>query len=43
MELMRLAADKVAKDLGEYTEYDDGTVDQPFLNSETLPEDEKNK
>ncbi len=43
MELMKLAAEKVAKDLGEYTEYEDGTVDQPFLNSDTLPEDEKTK
>ena len=39
------AMDEMAKhaieDLSEYTEYDDGTVDQPFLNHETLIEDER--
>jgi len=41
MELMRLAAEKSTVDLSEYTEYEDGTVDQPFLNHKTViqPED----
>ena len=41
--LLDAEGEAVAKDLGEYTEYEDGTVDQPFLNSDTLPEDEKDK
>jgi len=36
IELMRLAKDKVAKDLGKYHTYVDGTVDRPLLNSETV-------
>ena len=36
MELMRLAANRSKQDLSEYTEYEDGTIDQPFLNHETL-------
>ena len=41
MEVMRLAAEKSTTDLSEYTEYEDGTVDQPFLNHKTViqPED----
>jgi hypothetical protein len=35
IEIMRLAAISVQKDLAEYTEYDDGTVDKPMLNSDT--------
>ena len=41
MEVMRLAADKSQQDLSEYTEYDDGTVDQPFLNYETAIDETK--
>ena len=36
MEKMRLAADKEKERLSEYHEYEDGTVDQPFLTPETL-------
>jgi 5-hydroxyisourate hydrolase-like protein (transthyretin family) len=36
IELMRLAKDKVAKDLGKYHTYVDGTIDRPLLNSETV-------
>ncbi|MAF24917.1 hypothetical protein CL634_05010 [bacterium] len=41
MELMRLASEKSTEDLSQYTEYDDGTVDQPILNYKTAtqPED----
>ena len=39
MELMKLAADKSMQELSEYTEYEDGTVDQPFLNHETIISD----
>ena len=35
IELMKLSADQKAEDLGEYTEYDDGTVDRPLLNMDT--------
>lgn len=36
MEKMRLAMDKERERLSEYHTYEDGTVDQPFLTSETL-------
>ena len=29
--------------ISEYTEYEDGTVDQPFLNHETLMEEEQDE
>jgi len=35
IELMKLAATKKRDNLGEYTEYEDGTVDRPLLNSDT--------
>jgi len=41
MELMRLAADRATDDLAEYTEYEDGTVDQPFLNHNTIIREDK--
>ena len=43
IEIMRLAAENSQNDLSEYTEYDDGTVDKPMLNSDTsiLGEEEK--
>ena len=40
IELMKLSAQNKAKDLGEYTEYYDGTVDRPMLNSDTVGEGE---
>jgi len=43
MELMRLATNRSVEDLSEYTEYEDGTVDQPFLNHETIKEEDIEK
>ena len=43
MELMRMATNKAVENLSEYTEYEDGTVDQPFLNHETLMEEEQDE
>jgi hypothetical protein len=36
MEKMRLAVIKEKERLSDYYEYDDGTVDQPFLTPETI-------
>ena len=36
MELMRLAAEKEKERLGAFHTYDDGVVDRPFLNSDTV-------
>ena len=36
MELFKMAADKSKESLSEYTEFEDGTVDQPFINHETI-------
>ena len=41
MEVQRVAADKAMERLSEYHEYEDGIVDQPILNSDTLIKDEK--
>jgi hypothetical protein len=38
IELMKIAAQKKKADLGEYTEYEDGTVDRPILNEDTVEE-----
>ena len=38
MEKMRLAVEKEKERLSEYTNYEDGQVDQPFLTSETTKE-----
>lgn len=40
MEKMRLATEKEKERLSEYTEYNDGRVDQPFLTPETVKENE---
>ncbi len=40
IELMRLAAEKKRQDLGEYTEFEDGTVDKPLLNAESIMEED---
>ena len=40
IELMKIAAQKKQDDLGEYTEYDDGTVDKPMLNEDTVGEED---
>ena len=40
IELMRLAADKKKQDLGEYPEFEDGTVDNPLLNAESITEED---
>ena len=39
MEKMRLATESEKERLEEYIEYEDGTVDQPFLSPETAKED----
>jgi len=36
MELLKLAGDKAHRDLGELTEYEDGSVDAPILSADTL-------
>ena len=39
MEVHRVAAEKALDKLSEYHEYEDGTVDQPILNADTLMEE----
>jgi hypothetical protein len=41
MEKHAIAADKAVERLGAYHEYIDGTVDQPFLNDETIMDEEE--
>jgi len=41
IELMKLSAEKKERDLGEYTEYDDGTVDKPLLNMDTVGDEDE--
>lgn len=41
MEKMRLAMEKEKERLSEYHQYEDGTVDQPFLTPETLIKDKE--
>ena len=41
MVVQRVAADKALERLSEYHEYEDGVVDQPVLNSDTLIKDEQ--
>ena len=40
MEIHRMAADKAIEDLSDYHKYEDGTVDQPFLNADTVKDEE---
>lgn len=40
MEVNRIAANKSVTGLAEYHEYEDGIVDQPFLNADTIKDDE---
>lgn len=40
MEIHRMAADKAVEDLSDYHKYEDGTVDQPFLNADTVKDEE---
>lgn len=40
IELMKLSAQQKKDDLAEYTEYDDGTVDRPLLNTDTVGEED---
>ena len=40
MEVHRVAADKAMDRLSEYHAYEDGIVDQPILNADTLIEEE---
>ncbi len=39
MEVNRIAADKAIKDMSEYHTYEDGSVDQPFLNANTIKDE----
>ena len=41
MEVHKAASEKAVKRLGGYHEYEDGTVDQPVLNADTLIEEDK--
>ena len=43
MELMKMATERVVEDLAEYTEFEDGTVDQPFLNHKTVKDEEEDE
>lgn len=43
MGLMKMATEKAVQDLAEYTEFEDGTVDQPFLNYETIKDEDKDE
>ena len=40
MEIHRMAADKAVEDLSDYHKYEDGIVDQPFLNADTVKDEE---
>lgn len=40
MEINKMAKDKAIKQLSEYHKYEDGQVDQPFLSTDTLKEDD---
>ena len=40
MEINRLAANKALEKLADYHTFEDGLVDQPFLNSDTVKDDE---
>ena len=40
MEVNRLAANKALEKLADYHTFEDGLVDQPFLNSDTVKDDE---
>ena len=40
MEIHKLAADKAVESLAEYHKYEDGIVDQPFLNADTVKDEE---
>ena len=39
IELMRVAKDRIAYELGQYHEYMDGTVDRPLLTTDTVEDD----
>jgi hypothetical protein len=41
MEVNRIAANKAVEELKEYHEYEDGSVDQPFLNADTIKDEEE--
>ena len=40
MEIHRIAADRAVESLSDYHTYEDGGVDQPFLNADTVKDDE---
>ena len=39
MEVHRVASEKALERLSDYHEYEDGTVDQPILNADTMKEE----
>ena len=41
MEINRIAADKSVDAMSEYHTYEDGSIDQPFLNANTIKEEEE--
>ena len=41
MEVHRVASEKAVEKLAEYHEYEDGTVDQPILNADTMIDDKE--
>ena len=43
MEVHRVASEKAVEKLAEYHEYEDGTVDQPILNADTMVDEESKK
>lgn len=40
MEINRIAANKAVEEMSEYHKYEDGVLDQPFLNADTVKEEE---
>lgn len=41
VELLKMASEKAVEELSEWHEYEDGTIDQPFLTAETVKGDEE--
>ena len=40
IEVNRIAANKALENMSEYHTYEDGSIDQPFLNANTIKEEE---
>ena len=41
MEINRIAANKAVEEMSEYHKYEDGVLDQPFLNADTVKDEEQ--